>query len=318
MADKKPSAALAFVDLTRVFYFGPAVFSIFLLGAVLAMPDGPHWSALIRVVFLGLVGFSGGFVLNDWADREADRAMLTAGARDPEYLRQLRRERPFTGTRPIAAGIVSPNAGLAFALALIGISAIVALTFPAPHRWYLLAIIAISTVLEPAYCTVKHRQRRFPFATFMSAYLVGICPPAGYLAIRRPDLTALLLLASVYLWEFGFNQLYDTVDADNDRVRGITTLTTLLGLRFVAGWCFVLSVLATASFVAVWRVTHSGIAMLAGICAAAVLMIGADGYFFFRPRVRVGRAGITIHQVYLMLMVAATVLDTILRWRHVY
>ncbi len=318
MPGKRPSVALALVDLTRIFYFGPAVFCVFLLGAMLAMPEGPHWAALVRIVFLGVVGFSGGFVLNDWADRVPDRAMLAAGAHDPEYLRLLRAERPFTGTRPIAAGIVSPRGGLAFALALIAVSVAVALTFPPPHRWYLVTIIAISTVLEPTYCLVKQKQRRFPFATFMSAYLVGVCAPTGYLALRRPDLTALLLLSSVYLWEFGFNQLYDTVDVRNDAVRGIRTLSALLGLRFVAVWCVVLSSLSAASFVAVWRVTGSGPAMLAGIAAAAALMVGADLYFLYRPRPRVGRADITIHLVYLIVIVLATAADSILRWSHVY
>ena len=318
LESSKPSVALAYADLTRMAYFGPAVFSVFLLGAVLAMPEGPHWGALFRVVLLGVVGFSGGFVLNDWADREPDRAMLAAGIRDPQYGRQLRRERPFTGTRPIAAGIVSPHAGLVFALALIVTSALTALTFPAPHRWYLLTIIGASTVLEPLYCLVKQRQRRFPFATFISAYLVGICPPTGYLAIRRPDLTALLLLASVYLWEFGFNQLYDTVDVDNDRRRGVTTLSTLLGLRFVAAWCVALSTLTTLAFLELWHVTHSGPAMLIGICAAAALLLGTDIRFLLRPTPAVSRPAITVHQVFLMLVVAATVADAALRWRRVY
>jgi len=318
VGSRKPPVILALIDLTRILYFGPAVLSVFLIGAVLAMPDGRMWSTLLRVLFLGVVGFSGGFVLNDWADCASDRVMLDARMHHPEYVEQLRKERRFTGTRPMAAGIISPSAGLAFALVLIAISGAVALTLPSPHRWYVLAGLAFGTAAEPLYCVLKRKQTRFPFATFLSAALVGICPAVGYLAVREPDLTALALFVSLYFWELGFNQLYDTVDTENDRLRGITTLSRAIGLRFVAGWCLLLSVLSTASFVFVWRSTASGSAMLAGICAAALILIGTDAVLLARPRLRTASAAIGIHQVFVIIIVAATVIDAILRWTSAY
>ncbi len=308
----------ALVDLTRILYFGPAVGCLFVLGAVLAMPHAPQWGALGRVLFLGLVGFSGGFVLNDVADWRADRAMLAARAHDAEYLAQLRRERAFTHTRPIAAGIVSPGAGLAYALALISISAAVCFTFPAPHRWYLLAILAYCSVAEPAYCAIKKRQRVFPVATFFHAPLEALCPVAAYLAVRAPALTCVGLFASIYCWEVGFNQLYDTIDVENDRVRGVTTLSSVLGVRFVAGWAFTFSLLSTAGFAFTWWASHSGPVMLAGVLAAGALMAGADAVLFLRPRKEVARTAIRLHLLQIILAVSATAADAALRWAGVY
>jgi 4-hydroxybenzoate polyprenyltransferase len=304
----------ALVDLTRMLYFGPAVACMFVLGAMLAMPQTPAWWALGRLMFAGLVGFAGGFVLNDWADWRADRAMLAARAHDAEYLEQLRKERLFTGTRPIAAGILSPGEGLAFALVLIGISGAVCLTFPSPNRWYLLGILAYCTVAEPTYCFIKKKQKVFPFATFFHAPLEGLCPVAAYLAVRPPSMVVLGLFASIYFWEVGFNQLYDTIDVENDRLRGITTLSSVLGVRFVAGWAFTFSVLSTAGFVFAWWMSHSGPVMIVGVLGAGALMAGADVFLFLRPRKGVARATIGIHLLQIVLAVGATTADAVLRW----
>jgi 4-hydroxybenzoate polyprenyltransferase len=318
MTPRKPSVAFAFVDLTRMLYFGPAVASVFLLGALLAMPDVPMWSALVRMLAVGVLGFSGGFVLNDWADWKADRTMLAARAHDADYLAQLRRERVFTHTRPVAAGIVSLNAALAFALALIGASAAVAFTFPFPQRFYVLGALAFDTVAEPTYCFIKRRQGTFPFATFFHAILEGLCPAAAYLAIRRPDLTALGLFACIYFWEVGFNQVYDALDVENDRLRGLTTLSTTVGVRFVAGWGLTFSLLTTAAFVWTWRLSHSGPVMLAGVLAGGMLMAGADVLLLLRPRPAVAKRTVGIHLAQLILVVGATAVDVVLRWTGVY
>ena len=306
----------ALVDLTRMLYFGPPVLSLFVLGSVLAMPEGPVWSAIVRVLFAGGVGFAGGFVLNDWADWRADKAMLAARAHDAEYMAQLRRERPFTGTRPIAAGIISPRAGLAFALALIAASAAVCLTFPSPHRWYLVGALAYCTVAEPVYCFIKRKQKGlFPFATFFHAPLEALCPAMAYLAVRRPDLTPLGLFASMYFWEVGFNQLYDTIDVENDRLRGITTLSSVLGVRFVAAWGFTFSLLCTAAYTP----SHGGCPTPARSCspvcsAQAPSCCGADAFLFARPTHRAARATINIHLAQVMLVVGAATLGAALHW----
>jgi 4-hydroxybenzoate polyprenyltransferase len=315
---RTPSMAGALVDLTRMIYFGPAVACMFLLGVFLAMPHGPMWWAFARVLFAGLVGFAGGFVLNDWADWRADRAMLAARAHDAQYLEQLRKERLFTGTRPIAAGILSPAAGLAWALGLIAVSAAVCLTFPSPNRWYLLAILAYCTVAEPTYCLIKKKQKLFPIATFFHAPLEGLCPVAAYLAVRPPSITVLGLFASIYFWEVGFNQLYDTIDVENDRLRGITTLSSVLGVRFVAGWAFTFSVLSTAGFVFTWWAAHASTVMIAGVLGAGALMAGADVFLFLRPRKGVARATIGIHLLELVLAVGATSAGVVLHWVGVY
>jgi len=313
-AIEKPPLAGALVDLTRMLCFGPAVLSLFLLGVMLSMPNAPVWSALVRVLLLGAVGFAGGFVLNDWADWRADKAMLAARAHDAEYLAQLRKERTFTGTRPIAAGIISPAGGLAFALGLIGVAAAICLTFPSPNRWYLLAILGYCTVAEPTYCLIKRKQKVFPIATFFHAPLEALCPVAGYLATRRPDLTPLGMFAAIYCWEVGFNQLYDTIDVENDRLRGITTLSSVLGVRFVAGWAFTFSVLCTAALVFTWRVAHAGPIMLIGVLGAGALMAGADAYLFSRPTRSVARRTIGIHLTQLILVVLAVSAGVALHW----
>jgi len=314
MPSRKTYTVSALIDLTRVAYFGPAVAALFLLGGVLAMPNVPDWSALSRIVVGGVLGFLGGFVLNDWADRSADRVMLSTRAHDGIYQRQLRRERPFTRTRPIAEGIISANAALACALGLIALSALIAVTFPSPHRWYLLAALSFNSVAEPLYCYIKSVQSKVPIATFFHGILLGICPAAGYLALRPPDLTTLALFLSTYLWEVGFNQLYDMVDIKNDRQRGLTTLSTLFGLPFVARWCFALSMATAASFLFVWRASHFGLVMLVSVCIGGALLLVTDAILLLRPRLRVASSAITIHQVYFMLLVGGAFANAALVW----
>ena len=304
----------ALVDLTRMLYFGPVVLSFFILGVMLAMPDAPVWSALARVLLAGGIGFAGGFVLNDWAGWRTDKVMLAARAHEAEYLAQLHRERRFTGTRPIAAGIVSPAAGLAFGLGLMAVSGAICLTFPSPNRWYLVAILAYSAVAEPAYCFIKEKQKLFPIATFFHAPMEALCPVAAYLAIRPPDLTPVGMFVAIYCWEVGFNQIYDTIDVENDRLRGITTLSSVLGVRFVAGWGFAFSVLCTAALVFTWWAAHAGLIMLIGVLGAGALVIGADAVLFARPTQPIARKTIGIHQGQLVLVVLATTLAAALHW----
>jgi len=318
MAARVLRLAGALVDLTRMLYFGPAVAAMFVLGIMLAMAQAPMWWAFARVMVAGLAGFSAGFVLNDLAGWRADREMLAARAHEAQYAEQLRKERLFTGTRPIAAGIVSPAGGLAFALALIAVAALVCLTFPSPNRWYVLAILVYCSVAEPLYCIIKEKQHVFPIATFFHAPLEALCPVAAYLAVRPPALTLVGLFTCIYFWEVGFNQLYDTIDVENDRVRGVTTLSSVLGVRFVAGWAFTFSVLSTAGFVFTWWASRSGPVMLAGVLGAGALMAGADAFLLLRPRKEVARAAIGIHLLQLILVVGSTTADVVLRWVGVY
>ncbi len=41
VGSERASVVGALVDLTRIMYLGPAVLSLFLLGALVAMPEGP-------------------------------------------------------------------------------------------------------------------------------------------------------------------------------------------------------------------------------------------------------------------------------------
>ncbi len=291
----------AYFDLTRMSYFGAPVAAVFLFGTLVGfgVTGQFDWVVLVKVLFGGLLGTSAGFVLNDMADRRHDRVIYGEAVPDELYLRQIRMERPFTKARPLAAGILSPIEAGVLCAVLAGLAAVIALTFPPPRNYWILAILGYNFVGEPGYCWVKQRQMRFPLATFITGSLIGLWPVAGYAGAALPDRVAFLLFLVIFFWETGHNQVYDIVDYENDRRRGLNVMTVLYGLKAVSTWVFVLGILLCASVVALWRVADFSPVFLAVAGAGLALFTAMNVRLLLKPSVK---RGVPAEQVALLLI----------------
>ncbi|MDD1659036.1 MAG: UbiA family prenyltransferase [Methanomicrobiales archaeon] len=251
----------AYLDLTRA-HFAPVWPVVFLSGLALASTryDGLTWVLAGKAAFIGLLGFEGGIVLNDYVDRKIDIRDI-----DPRLTRYWR---PF-GTRPLAGGLIQPgNALVLFAVLALSAGALIA-TLPFPHSLYVGAIMVYSYGMETFY-QLKKRKQRFPVAQFLGRTDLALFPVAGYLTLGSPDIMALLIFLFLYPWAEAHLGVNDLADLVNDRVRGMKTVPILLGLRGTIAWIAIFSLIhAGTAFDLLW---HLGPIAWAG-CGAGLLLI---------------------------------------------
>lgn len=306
----------AYFDLTRMSYFGPPVAALFLLGALLGfgVTDQFHWLTALKVLIGGLVGTSAGFVLNDVVDRRHDLAIYGAVTPDKLYLRQMKLERPFTRARPLAAGMLSSWEAIALSVVLAGVASAIAWSFPSPRRYFILGMLGYNFAGEPLYCLVKQRQMRYPFATFITASLIGLWPVAGYSAVTFPDRAALLLFLTIFLWETGHNQVYDVMDYENDLRRGLKVMTVLYGLRVVSVWVFVTGVLVCASVLGLWLVAGLSYAFLGVACGGLAFYMAMNLGLLFKPSVKRGAPAEQAALALIVILFLAAIAEMLVRF----
>jgi len=314
--ERRPPLALVLgglLDLTRMSWFGLFVVTGFALGAVVGFHQLGSFNGwdLLKILVGGSLGFAGGFVLNDWADSEQDRVLYAGRELDQSYQKQIRRERPFTKGRPIAAGIVTSSQALLFALLLYALAAAFAYSFPSPHRWYLLGLMVYTGLGEPFYCVVKRRQGHTPFATVLTATLLGITPLAGYLALGHPGLLALAIFLILVTWELGHNQAYDIIDYENDKSRGLRVATVMLGLDFVARWVFTSVLLHLGAVVFLGLVAKMGWIYLGITAIGAIPLLIAAGRLLKNPDIPTGQAVHDQLLYYLMVILVALIANAL-------
>ncbi len=315
-AERRPPLTLVLgglLDLTRMSWFGPFVVAAFALGAVAGFHELGRFDGwdLLKILVGGSLGFAGGFVLNDWADSEQDRVLYAGRELDQNYQKQLRRERPFTKGRPIPAGIVTSSQAFLFALLLYALAGAVACSFPSPHHWYLLGLMVYTGIGEPLYCVVKRRQGRTPFATVLTATLLGLTPLAGYLALGHPGLLALAIFLVLVTWELGHNQAYDIIDYENDKRRNLRVATVMLGLDFVARWVFVNVLLHLGAVVFLGLAARMGWIYLGITTIGAIPLLIATARLLKNPDVPTGQAVHDQLLYYLMVILVALVANAL-------
>lgn len=224
-----PMAPLkAYADLMRLHFFfaWPLLFcSGYLLAT--AMYGSFSWPSLIRVLFIGLLGFEGGLVLNDYIDREYDR-------KDTEFGRLTKYWRVF-GTRPIPSGLISPKSALLIFLLLAFSALILIATLPYPHSLYVALIMVYCYAVE-AFYQVKKRHQSFPLAQLVGRTDFALFPVAGYLSAGFPDQTALLYFLFFYPFAIAHLGINDLADITNDRARGLQTISILYGISGTVRW----------------------------------------------------------------------------------
>lgn len=258
-------ALRAYLDLTRA-HFAPVWPVLFLSGFALAGAGygGIPWILAGKVALIGLLGFEGGIVLNDYLDRNTDTRDV-----DPGLTRYWR---PF-GTRPLAEGLIPTGHALALSLILALSAAALIATLPFPHSLYVGGIMAYSYAVEVFYQLAK-RNQQFPFAQLLGRTDLALFPVAGYLTVGHPDGVALLLFLFLYPWAEAHLGVNDLADLRNDRVRGMRTVPVLYGVQGTVAWVAIFSLIhAGTAFDLLW---HLGPIAWGGCAAGLILLLLAN------------------------------------------
>jgi 4-hydroxybenzoate polyprenyltransferase len=260
------TAMRGYADLLRIqFFFAWPL--LFCSGYLLATSFYGlfSWYDLAKVALIGFFGFEAGFVLNDYIDRLYD-------ARDVEAGKLTKYWRIF-GTRPIPEGLVSPRQALGLFVLLATAAALLIATLPYPHSVFVLLIMLYSYGAEVFY-QLRKRAQRLPLAQLVGRTDFALFPVAGYLCIGSPDATALLYFLFFYPFALAHLGANDLIDVENDRARGMNTVTTLYGLSGTALWiagCTGIHIVTALLFM-----THLSIIGKGGIFLGLVLLCYAN------------------------------------------
>jgi 4-hydroxybenzoate polyprenyltransferase len=290
----------AYIDLTRA-HFLPAWPITFCSGLVLAFANygGFSWPLTIKAALIGLFGFEAGFVLNDYVDRNRDRLDVENSL--------TRYWRPFK-ERPIPSGkISSKNAFLLFiVLALITSSLI--FTLPYPNSLYVFIIMLYSYGIE-AFYQVKKRNQKYPIAQLLGRTDFTLFPAAGYLCYGHPDMTMLLYIVFFYPWTMVHLGLNDFIDFENDRARGMNSITVLYGPKGTLYWItgFTLLHFLTATFF----LKQLGTIAHYGFLAAFVILAGCNLYLWKEKHPIAGLRVLPLFHLTLIIYTVSIILDLV-------
>jgi 4-hydroxybenzoate polyprenyltransferase len=289
----------AYVDLTRA-HFAICWPLLFCSGLLLAFENysGFTRSLLFRASLLGLFGLEAGMVLNDYVDRDLD-------SKDVDFEHLTSYWRPFK-QRPIPSGLISPRQALGLFLLLVALCLVLVATLPYPHSLYLLAIMAASYLLQTFY-QVKKRSQKLPIAQLLGRVDITLFPIAGYLCHGHPDETVLALFLFFYPWILAHLAVNDLVDVENDRARGMRSVTVLYGLSGTARWilAFTLLHLLAAPLLLVQLGPPAWIGFLPGF-----LLLGVANYVIMRDKSpRAGMKALPLFHLTMAIYVIAIILD---------
>lgn len=295
------SSLKAYADLMRLHFFF-AWPLLFCSGYLLATTTYGlfSWSYLIRVLLIGLLGFEGGLVLNDYIDREYDR-------RDTEFGKLTKYWRVF-GTRPIPAGLISPKNALLLFLILAFSALILIATLPYPHSLYVALIMLYCYAVE-AFYQVKKRHQSFPIAQLVGRTDFALFPVAGYLCAGLPDLTALLYFLFFYPFAMAHLGVNDLADVTNDRARGLQTIPLLYGSPGTVRWIvvfFLIHVLCACLFL-----IPLGIISRIGIILGLSLLVYASVSLIRDPTERKALAVLPLFHLSMIFYAGSLVLDVV-------
>jgi 4-hydroxybenzoate polyprenyltransferase len=257
-----------YIDLTRLkFFFAWPL--LFCSGYLLATTVYGNftWFDLVRVSLIGFFGFEAGLVLNDYIDRDYDK-------KDIESDKLTKYWRIFK-TRPIPAGLISPNHALSLFLGLAAITTILIVTLPYPHSLIVLLIMIYSYTIEMFYQIEKRQPQQFPFAQLIGRTDFALFPVAGYLCLGNPDLNAFLYFVFFYPFALAHLGVNDLIDVANDRARGMSTIPILYDIPRTTYWIAGFTIIhAMMAFLFMTRLGWFG---RAGLLIGLILLIAANG-----------------------------------------
>jgi len=258
----------AYIDLMRLqfFFAWPLLFcSGYLLATVLY--GSFSWFDLARVSLIGFFGFEAGLVLNDYIDRDYDK-------KDIESDKLTKYWRIFK-TRPIPAGLISPNHALGLFVGLAAITTVLIVTLPYPHSLIVLLIMIYCYTIEMFYQIEKRQPQKFPFAQLIGRTDFALFPVAGYLCLGNPDLNAFLYFVFFYPFALAHLGANDLIDVANDRARGMSTIPILYDVPRTTYWIAGFTIIhAMMAFLFMTRLGWIG---RAGLIIGLMLLIAANG-----------------------------------------
>jgi len=258
----------AYIDLTRLqFFFAWPL--LFCSGYLLATTVYGNfaWFDLARVCLIGFFGFEAGLVLNDYIDRDYDKKDIESD-KLTKYWRIYR-------TRPIPAGLISPNHALGLFIGLAAIATALIVTLPYPHSLIVLLIMLYSYTIEMFYQIEKRQRQQFPFAQLIGRTDFALFPVAGYLCLGNPDLNAFLYFVFFYPFALAHLGVNDLIDVANDRVRGMSTIPILYDIPRTTCWIAGFTIIhAMMAFLFMTRLGWIG---RAGLLIGLIILMAANG-----------------------------------------
>ena len=218
----------AYMDLTRLHFF--FVWPIlFCAGLFLAFQyhNSFSWLLVIKVVFIGFLGFEAGLVLNDIVDSEIDK-------KDVEFDKMTKYWRVF-GKRPISQGLITKQEALLLFIVLVTITTVLIFTLQFPQSLYVFGIMLLCYSLEIFY-QVKKRKQNFPFAQLIGRIDFTLFPIAGYLCLGNPNVNIFLFALFFYPLALAHLGVNDISDIANDQAKKMKTIPLLYSLKGTAYW----------------------------------------------------------------------------------
>ncbi len=290
----------AYIDLTRA-HFLPAWPLIFCSGLFLAFANygGFSWELTIKTALIGLFGFEAGFVLNDYVDRNRDR--FDVENRLTNYWRPFKE-------RPLPSGKISSKNAFWLFILLAGVTSALIFTLPYPNFFYVFVIMLYSYGIE-AFYQVKKRNQKYPVAQLLGRTDFTLFPAAGYLCYGQPDMAMLLYMVFFYPWTMAHLGLNDFIDLENDRARGMKSITVLYGSKGTMYW--ITGFTALHFITAVLFVRELGVLAHYGFLVGFVLLAGANLYLWKEKSPAAGLKILPIFHGTLVIYAVSIILDFI-------
>jgi 4-hydroxybenzoate polyprenyltransferase len=169
--------------------------------------------------------------------------------------------------------------------------------------------MAASYGLEVFY-QLRKRNQALPLAQLAGRIDFALFPVAGYLCIGSPDMTALLYFLFFYPFAEAHLAVNDMIDVNNDRARGMETVTTLYGMGGSVAW--ISGFLAIHLVMALLFMTVLGWIARAGITAGLLLLASALAVLSRRPDPDSGMKALPLFHGVMLLYSVSIILDSVL------
>jgi 4-hydroxybenzoate polyprenyltransferase len=290
-----------FIDLTRL-QFSFAWPLLFCSGYMLATTvyGNFSWFELARVALIGFFGFEAGFVLNDYIDREYDK-------KDIESDKLTKYWRIFN-SRPIPAGLISPDQALAVFIGFAAITTALIATLPYPHSLLVFLIMVYCYTIEVFYQVEKRQTQQFAFAQLIGRTDFALFPVAGYLCLGNPDVNAILYFVFFYPFAMAHLGANDLIDVANDRVKGMSTIPILYDMDRTAYWIAGFTIIH--ALMAVLFMSRLGWIGRGGLTIGLVLLLVANVVILKKRTPEAGLRVLMLFHITMMVYAGSIILDS--------
>jgi 4-hydroxybenzoate polyprenyltransferase len=202
---------------------------------------------------------------------------------------EIDRKNPRTRMRHIPAGLLSRGFGWAF---VAGASAVFVVAAAALGPLCLrLSPVALAIVFLYSYT-----KRFTSLSHLVLGFCLGIAPAAAWIAMRGAlDPRILWLTAAVMFWTAGFDIIYSCQDFEFDTAEKLFSLPRVLGIAGALRLARLLHVFMVGCLLALVYALHLGALSLAGIAAAAALLVYEHGLVKPQDLSRVNAAFFTMN-----------------------